>query len=157
MALGSRFRAKGASTSDVSKSFYVDTQPAGCVKHARQALGIDEHRYDFRPEAWTAPREGQTLEHRWLAGVPSNVAGGYTHDGLANVAFQWILDEAEKYGLEVDRSFTRIYNGFAQDQLYSSSSLFYRLLEAVRFRSGQGKRPLVGRPPEAHLSLDPSV
>jgi uncharacterized protein (DUF2235 family) len=157
MALGSRFRSKGASTSTVSKSFYVDTQPARCVKNARQALGIDEQRFDFRPEVWTGPREGQTLEQRWFAGVHSNVGGGYTHDGLANEAFQWILKEAMAEGLAVDTQFTRIYNGFAQDQLYSSSSLFYRLLDAVRFRTGKGKRPLVGRPPEAHLSLDPSV
>src|SRR5262249_39496841 len=64
MALGGRFRAAGASTSVVSKSFYVDAQPARCVKNARQALGIDEQRFDFRPEIWTGFREGQTLEQR---------------------------------------------------------------------------------------------
>ncbi|HEV7517029.1 MAG TPA: DUF2235 domain-containing protein, partial [Thermoanaerobaculia bacterium] len=113
MALGSRFRSAGASTSPVSKSFYVDAQPAQCVRNARQALGIDEARYDFRPEIWTGPRQGQTLEQRWFAGVHSNVGGGYTHDGLANEAFQWILRGATQHGLEVDAQFTRIYNGFA--------------------------------------------
>ncbi|HEY2737209.1 MAG TPA: DUF2235 domain-containing protein [Thermoanaerobaculia bacterium] len=52
-----------------------------CVQHARQALAIDEVRYDFRPEIWRGNRDGQTLEQRWFAGVPSNVGGGYVDDG----------------------------------------------------------------------------
>jgi len=157
MALGSRFRSAGMSTSPVSKSFYLDAQPAQCVRNARQALGIDEARYDFRPEIWAGPRAGQTLEQRWFTGVHSNVGGGYTHDGLANEAFQWIVKEAREHGLEIDPQFIRFFRGFAQDELYSSSSLVYRTLDAVRFRSGKGKRRLVGQPPTANLSLDPSV
>jgi uncharacterized protein (DUF2235 family) len=157
MALGSRFQATGASTSPVSQSFYIDREPAACVKHARQALAIDEARYDFRPEIWAGPRAGQTLEQRWFAGVHSNVGGGYVHDGLANLAFHWILDGAAARGLEIDRHFAAFYRGFAQDALYRSDSWFYRILDALRFRRGQGKRSLAGKPATANLSLDPSV
>ena len=161
MALGSRFQAKGTSTSSVSKSFHVDFQPARCVKHARQALAIDEERFDFRPEIWTGHRPEQKLEQRWFAGVHSNVGGGYPRDGLANLAFQWILDgaAAQEHGLKVDRDFTRIYNGFAQAQLYRSDNLLYRVLEALRRRSGRGVRKLFdpARPQEANLSLAASV
>ncbi len=157
MALGSRFQATGASTSTVSKSFYIDRVPARSVKHARQALAIDEARYDFRPEIWAGAREGQTLEQRWFAGVHSNVGGGYVHDGLANLAFRWILDGAEAYGLEVDRGFAGIYRGFPQDALYRSDSVLYRVLDWLRLRTGKGRRALIGQPAAASLSLDPSV
>lgn len=157
MALGSRFRAKGTSTSEVSKSFHVDRQPAGCVRHARQALAIDEVRYDFRPEIWTDHAADQTLEQRWFAGVHSNVGGGYVDDGLANLAFHWILDGAEAHGLEVDRQFANFYRGFPQDRLYRSESLLYRVLDGLRWRFGRGRRQLVGQPASANLTLAPSV
>jgi uncharacterized protein (DUF2235 family) len=155
MALGARFQAKGASTSTVSKSFFVDRQPAPCVRHARQALAIDEARFDFRPEIWTGHAEGQTLEQQWFAGVHSNVGGGYPDDGLANIAFQWILAGAAEQGLAVDRGFSRIYGAYPQDRLYDSGSTLYRILD--KLRSGRGARPLVGQPATANLSLAPSV
>lgn len=157
MALGSRFRAKGASTAVAGRSFYVHKQPARCVRHARQALSIDEKRFDFRPEIWTGAAAGQTLEQRWFAGVHTNVGGGYVDDGLANLAFHWILDGAEQNGLAVDEGFARIYRGFPMDRLYRSESLVYRLLDDLRFRFGRGSRVLVGHPESAHLALDPSV
>ena len=120
-----------------------------------RSLAIDEARYDFRPEIWSDHAAGQTLEQRWFAGVHSNVGGGYVDDGLANVAFQWILKGATDQGLAVDPGFTRIYRAFPQDRLYKSGSLLYRILD--KLRSGRGARPLVGRPATASLSLDPSV
>jgi uncharacterized protein (DUF2235 family) len=157
MALGSRFRAVGANTSTVSRSFHVDRQPASCVKRARQALAIDEVRYDFRPEIWSGCRQHQILEQRWFAGVHSNVGGGYVDDGLANLAFHWILEGAAAEGLEIDQKFAAIYRGFAQDRLYRSESLLYRFLDGLRLRFGRGKRKLIDQPAEANLSLDPSV
>lgn len=157
MALGARFRAAGASTSTASRSFHVDVRPAACVRHARQALAIDEARYDFRPEIWTASRPGQTLEQRWFAGVHSNVGGGYVDDGLANLAFHWILDEAVARGLAVDRSFAAAWRRYPQDRLYRSESWFYRLLDGVRLRWGRGRRSLLGWPESARLGLAPSV
>ena len=153
MALGSRFRAAGESTSTASRSFHVGARPAACVRHARQALAIDEARYDFRPEVWTGCAADQTLEQRWFAGVHSNVGGGYVDDGLANLAFHWILDEAASRGLAVSASFAGIYNGYAQDRLYRSESWFYRLLDGLRLRFGRGKRSLSGWPASAHLTL----
>ncbi|HKI02745.1 MAG TPA: DUF2235 domain-containing protein [Thermoanaerobaculia bacterium] len=157
MALGARFQAKGASTSAVSKSFYIDRQPARCVRHARQALALDEARYDFRPEIWMDHAEGQTLEQRWFAGVHSNVGGGYVNDGLANLAFHWILEGATAQGLAVDKDFVKFYRSFPQDRLYRSESTLYRVLDGLRWRFGRGKRPLAGQPAAANLSLDRSV
>lgn len=156
MALGSRFRATGKGTSTASRSFYLDHQPARCVRHARQALAIDEARYDFRAEIWDGHGPDQKLEQRWFAGVHSNVGGGYVDDGLANIAFQWILREAEAAGLAVDHTFAGFYRPFAKDRLYRSESLLYRILDKLRGRYGRGRRT-IAQPAGANLSLDPSV
>lgn len=157
MALGSRFRATGASTSTVSRSFHVGERPARCVRHARQALAIDEARYDFRPEVWKGGLDGQSLAQRWFAGVHSNVGGGYVDDGLANLAFHWMLDEATERGLTVDPGFAAAYRRYPQDRLYRSESLLYRFLDGLRARFGRGRRNLVGWPVTSNLSLSPSV
>src|SRR2546422_608119 len=102
MALGSRFQATAASTSSSARTFYAGPAPAACVERARQALAIDEHRFDFRPEIWTHRLAHQTMEQRWFAGVHSNVGGGYVNDGLANIAFHWILEGAVGQGLKID-------------------------------------------------------
>lgn len=157
MALGSRFRARGTSTSSVSRSFYIDRVPAQCVRNARQALAIDEARFDFRPEIWTDCSGHQTLRQRWFAGVHSNVGGGYVDDGLANLSFHWILDEAIASGLDVDRAFANIYRGHPFDRLYRSDPWYFQLSDALRRRFGRGRRPLVGQPPTANLSLSRSA
>lgn len=157
MALGSRFRAAGTSTSTASRSFHVGAAPAACVRHARQALAIDEARYDFRPEVWTGAAPEQTLAQRWFAGVHSNVGGGYVDDGLANLAFHWLLGEAAAHGLAVSGEFAGVYNGYAQDRLYRSESWFYRLLDGMRLRFGRGRRSLLDWPEAANLTLAVSV
>lgn len=157
MALGSRFRDAGPGTAVASRSFHVGPRPAVCVRHARQALAIDEARYDFRPEIWIGNAPHQTLEQRWFAGVHSNVGGGYLDDGLANLAFHWILAEAEAQGLAVDREFAAAYRSYPQDRLYRSESLLYRVLDGVRFRYGRGRRSLGGWPDSARLTLSKSV
>jgi uncharacterized protein (DUF2235 family) len=156
MALGSRFRpARG--TAVVERSFHVGLQPARCVRNARQALAIDEKRYDFRPDVWQGSHPGQTLEQRWFPGVHSNVGGGYVEDGLANLAFRWMMREAAALGLALDRQYIKHYPGWPQARMYRSQTLVYKVLDAVRFRTGRGVRRLVGHPPEARLTLDRSV
>ena len=56
-------------------------------------------------------------------------------DGLANVAFKWIFEGALKEGLKIDREFTGHYPAYPQGKLYSSSSFFYRALDAIRFHT----------------------
>jgi uncharacterized protein (DUF2235 family) len=156
MALGSRFRASRG-TSVGERSFHVGEKPAQCVRHARQALAIDEQRYDFRPEVWLGHSEGQTLEQRWFPGVHSNVGGGYVKDGLANLSLRWLLDEAARSGLATDREFTKHYRPYPQAKLYQSKTRLYRVLEAVRLRRNRGIRSLEGFPSDANLLLDKSA
>lgn len=157
MALGSRFRSASASTSTHEKSFYLSETPAACVHHARQALAIDEARYDFRPEIWTKSRETQFLEQRWFAGAHSNVGGGYLHDGLANIAFHWVLDGAKDEGLDIDENYVNHYRSYHLDTMYDSSSAVYKIGDVLRFSVGRGERQLTGIPATANLYLDNSV
>jgi hypothetical protein len=87
----------------------------------------------------------------------SSMIVAYVDDGLANLAFRWILKEAEAYDLQIDKRFAGHFCGFAQDKQYRSDSVWYRLLDQLRFRFGRGQRLLVGQPSTANLSLDVSV
>jgi uncharacterized protein (DUF2235 family) len=154
MALGSPVNDSLAQ----SFRFHVGAEPAACVRHARQALAIDEARADFRPEVWqNCDSATQTLEQRWFAGVHSNVGGGYVDDGLANVALHWMVDEAAAHGLAFDTAFLKKYIAYAMDRLYRSESMGYRAADALRRRSGDGRRPLNRDPPSAHTTLHRSV
>ena len=153
MALGSRFRATGQSTSDAGRTFHAGTAPAKCVETARHALAIDETRYDFRPEIWS---ENNPVTHRqrWFIGVHSNVGGGYDRDGLANVAFHWVLEGARLAGLRIDDRYIGFYRAWPYHSLYQSASRMFRVMDAVRFRTGRGRRSLTACPA---VELDPSV
>jgi uncharacterized protein (DUF2235 family) len=156
-ALGSRLDAVGEHTSVSSRTFYFRSTPAECVEHARQALAIDERRYDFRPEIWKTKRPHQTMEQRWFAGVHTNVGGGYGYDGLANVPLHWIADGAKAEELCLDDDFLKHYGPWVKHSLYDSYTSFYKRLDGIRQCSGDGVRCLTGHPPEANLALDSSV
>jgi uncharacterized protein (DUF2235 family) len=156
LALGSRFRAKGETTSAPGKSFHSGRVPPGCILKGRQALAIDEARFDFRPELWVESLPHQSIEQRWFSGVHSNVGGGYRYDGLANIPLRWIVEGAQDEdgnGLKFDAAYLEHFTRFPDAQLYDSSSSLYRFLEAIRFRKGKGKRPIAG----VNAAIDRSV
>lgn len=156
VALGTRLHA-GKGTSTGRWRFFVGSEPAGCVVHARQALAIDERRFDFQPEIWLDRAEHQTLRQRWFAGSHSNVGGGYVLDGLANIPFRWLVNEAAALGLAVDEDYINHFNPYPQARLYPSSSILQRGLEIIRLRFSAGRRSLVGHPASAGLEIDRSV
>jgi hypothetical protein len=76
---------------------------SGRVRHAYQALALDERRKPFAPSVWEAkPKDGQVVEQVWFAGVHSAVGGGNPDTGLSGVAFQWMRERAEGLGLAFD-------------------------------------------------------
>jgi uncharacterized protein (DUF2235 family) len=152
-ALGSRFKATGESTSDATRTFHAGAGPAKCVEKARHALAVDETRFDFRPDIWTQ-NDPATHQQRWFPGVHSNVGGGYNRDGLANIAFRWVLDGAKDAGLAVDPQYVAFFKPFPLHSLYQSATGLFRVLDKVRRRTGKGRRPLVAYP---NVDLDPSV
>ena len=72
------------------------------VKHAYQALAIDDERTAFQPKVWDevkSERSESDVEQVWFSGVHSNVGGGYERQGMANVTMRWMMLRAEQHGL----------------------------------------------------------
>ncbi|MCB1581457.1 MAG: DUF2235 domain-containing protein [Xanthomonadales bacterium] len=125
-----------------SRKFYLSDQPAKCVDHARQALAIDEQRYDFLPEVWQSPSfEGQTLEQNWFAGVHSNIGGGYANDGLANITLHWMVNRIKDVivGFKTNDDFLNIYGPFPQDEMVDSKTKTYKAKDFVMRKKGMRK------------------
>ena len=156
MALGSRFQAS-ENNSTKERSFHVDAIPASCVKHARQALAIDEKRYDFRPEIWEESISNQTLAQRWFPGCHGNIGGSYGNDGLANGALHWIVEEAKKQGLQIDDNFLKRYRPYSRDEISDTYTDVYSIMEFVRRKHGKGIRALSLIPNRNQLTIDKST
>jgi len=161
LSLGSRLRAdrdEGAvGTVERRNSFHVGPTPPECVRVARQALALDESRWDYRPQIWAGPAgPEQSLEQRWFPGAHSNVGGGYARDGLANFALYWMLAEARRAGLELDADYLSHFRPNPKGTRPDELTGMHRLAELLRGKSGRGRRPL--QPANgAHVALDPSV
>jgi uncharacterized protein (DUF2235 family) len=136
------------------------TQSCPSARTFRQAISIDERRRMFRLKPWD---EGQTFMRNrfsktnnaepqdslqvWFAGVHADIGGGYPEkeSGLSKFPLIWMIEEAEKCGLAVDRRavnqlawgvqrkgspFSYVAPDFMRDP-HDSMSLVWRLLEYI--------------------------
>lgn len=80
---------------------FHDTELSNRVRHAYQALAIDEQRSLFPPAIWQQQADAvdQTLEQRWFAGVHCDVGGGYVDSSLSELALLWLVERAKACGL----------------------------------------------------------
>lgn len=81
---------------------FHDTKINPLVKHAYQAVALDERRESFEPTLWTRSDKagpGQMLEQVWFPGVHSDVGGGYEDSYLSDLAFEWMQNKARSTGL----------------------------------------------------------
>ncbi len=79
------------------------------VRHAVQALALDDERRTFHPRLWkqlgTENQDGeQSIEQVWFAGMHSDVGGGYPRSQLALVSLVWMAEKATKCGLRLNES-----------------------------------------------------
>ena len=98
----------------------------GChVRHAYQALSLDDERKTFYPLIWQHPNhcaekvetntepesdrktddakngpEEQIIEQVWFAGAHANVGGGYPKDSMSLVSLDWMMGKAEACNLK---------------------------------------------------------
>jgi uncharacterized protein (DUF2235 family) len=94
------------------------TQANPSVKTFRQAIAVDERRRMFRLQRWEQPQtfmknrfskthneEPQDILQVWFAGVHADIGGGYPEkgSGLSKYPLLWMVEEAVKCGLAVDR------------------------------------------------------
>jgi uncharacterized protein (DUF2235 family)/phage tail protein X len=94
---------------------YFDLELTSMVVSARHAVSIDEERKTFAPTLWSnfealntslgfaSAASDAPYQQKWFPGNHGSVGGGGDIRGLSDRALVWILDGAEKMGLEVDR------------------------------------------------------
>lgn len=98
------------------------------IENAFHALSIDEQRKPFAPSLWQKKKDSQQiLEQVWFAGVHSNIGGGYSKDGLANISLHWMKDKAKSCDLQFDEDFLRYYRPWMGDELRDSMSFKYKI------------------------------
>jgi uncharacterized protein (DUF2235 family) len=98
------------------------------VRHAFQALAIDEKRRFFEATLWHQQPDGvgrQQLEQVWFCGTHSNVGGGYADARLAEIALEWLVEKARACGLGIDALST---NPGPRGRIVESRTGFYRLI-----------------------------
>jgi hypothetical protein len=81
---------------------YHDVNFTDGLNSAYHALAIDDHRAHFAPVLWPADLPGHPpgIEQVWFAGAHSDVGGGYSDHGLADIALLWMIGRAERHGLQ---------------------------------------------------------
>lgn len=79
------------------------------VHHAVQALALDDERRTFHPRLWKSSgardsTDPQTIKQVWFTGMHSDVGGGYAKEQLSLTPLLWVLEEAAKRGLVLNKS-----------------------------------------------------
>lgn len=85
----------------VEEEVHNDAKLSSIVEIARHAISIDEQRKIFKPELWIASEDTDSVQ-MWFAGVHCDIGGGYPDRGLSNISLQWMINEANKFGLQLD-------------------------------------------------------
>jgi hypothetical protein len=81
---------------------FNDTNLDGNIRHAFQALALDEHRSPFSPAVWERIDMHKTtvdLRQVWFPGAHSNVGGGYNDQEIANISLAWMMDQLASIGI----------------------------------------------------------
>ena len=72
------------------------------IQNIRHGVAIDERRTYYRQNLF-GEVNGQDIKQVWFAGVHSDVGGSYAlnESGLSQITLQWMLKEAESFGLKL--------------------------------------------------------
>ena len=109
---------------------FYDTEIGSCVKVARHAMAIDEHRSDYTPTIWDR-NTNTDLVQAWFAGAHSNIGGSHKPDSdgslLSDNALDWMILEAKQFGLAIEHHLPRSINKSATATLHNSRRSFYRV------------------------------
>ena len=118
------------------------------IEIGRHAVAIDERRSFFRANLWrpdATPPGGagpKDMKQVWFPGVHCDVGGGYPEatSGLAKIALQWMIEEAEAAGALFDADKVALMlgrrgHGFSQPDpdgpIHDSMSRWWRPVEYI--------------------------
>lgn len=76
---------------------FHDLSLAPDVRHARQALALDERRGPFRPAVWATPEPGvhASFAQQWFPGTHGDVGGSHDRPrALSDITLRWMTEEA---------------------------------------------------------------
>lgn len=123
---------------------FHDYRLSSYVKHACQALAIDEKRTPFLATLWevrdrpahgddarTQRRDEQRVEQRWFSGCHSDIGGAG-----GRFAFEWMVGNARQAGLEFDDEKLRPFlpDPVGVQTIHESLSPWYRRLTGAVIR-----------------------
>jgi uncharacterized protein (DUF2235 family) len=74
---------------------FTDNSLSDRVRFGLHALSIDEKRPPFTPTTW---RKRDNVVQRLFAGAHSDVGGGYTEHGLADISLKWMIEQLQQNG-----------------------------------------------------------
>ncbi len=127
------------------KDEFYDTKIGSNVRIARHALAIDEHRSDFEPTIWEK-KENMDLKQVWFCGAHSNIGGSYAPDkdgsSLSDNALEWMIKEAQKAGLSIEKHLKSAIKANPLAKLHNSKRSFYRVKKTY-FRPIEHEKDIV--------------
>ncbi len=97
---------------------FHDLTLSSTIKHAYQAMAIDERRGLFDVNLWKQSKRAidenihQHVEQRWFAGVHCEVGGGYHEEQLSDLPLLWMIHNAQHSGLFIDMDLAVTNNDF---------------------------------------------
>lgn len=88
---------------------FHDLDPVTIVSRICHALAIDEFRRVFKPALWKVNKDSpnQHIEQVWFAGCHADVAGGYRDSGLSDISLMWMIENAQRSGLNFDENYLK--------------------------------------------------
>jgi len=124
---------------------FDDTNLDGGIRHAFQALALDEHRAPFSPAVWERMNMRKTtldLRQVWFPGAHANVGGGYDDQEMANITLAWMMDQLASIGVAFKDDYI--------DQIFA---------ENVRYYYNPPKTPttlssIFSRPPQKQWAIE---
>jgi uncharacterized protein (DUF2235 family) len=114
----------------MAHSFH-DLRLSPSVEAAYHALAIDDERLTFHPTLWEPELEShQTMRQVWFSGMHTDVGGGYAEHELSDIALEWMVAQAQRHGLLMQREFGERHapdaDGHMHDSRGSRLTRFYR-------------------------------
>src|SRR6185437_2094748 len=115
------------------------------VETGRHAISIDERRCFYVDNLWGKPLpdvngKPQDILQVWFPGVHSDVGGSYPQKEsvLSNVTLKWMLDEAEKADVRLQKEREQIVLGKPDPQHQPLSKLYFPPTESIVHKSLKG-------------------